>query len=72
MLEVLVGISLTFIVFEFIDEWHQRRQSKRRLAAIRQHSPAMRRPWDTLRGRWADSPAENSSKSLHAPNDPGS
>ena len=71
MLEVLVGISLTFIVFEFADEWHQRRQSKRRLAALRQHSSAMRRPWDTLRGRWADAPAEEPSKSLQAPSDPG-
>ncbi|MDB5553556.1 MAG: hypothetical protein JWL86_3540 [Rhizobium sp.] len=71
MLEVLVGISLCFIAFEFLDEWHQRRQSKRRLAAIRQHSSALRRPWDTLRGRWADTPADNPSKSMQAPRDPG-
>jgi hypothetical protein len=55
MLEVLVGISFAFVVLEFADEWHQRRLSKRRLATIRKQAPLLRRPWDTLRGRWIES-----------------
>jgi hypothetical protein len=62
MLELLVGISLAFVILEFADEWQQRRLSKRRLAAIRKQAPALRRPWDTLRGRWIESPLDKPSE----------
>lgn len=59
MLEVLVGISFAFVLLEFADEWHQRRLSKRRLAVIREQAPLLRRPWDTLRGRWIESESDS-------------
>ncbi|MDB5634000.1 MAG: hypothetical protein JWR49_2855 [Tardiphaga sp.] len=62
MLEVLVGISFAFVVLEFADEWQQRRLSNRRLAAIRKQTSVLRRPWDTLRGRWIESPVEKPSE----------
>ena len=58
MLELLVGISLGFVVLELLDEWQQRRRSQRRLSALRQSASVMRRPWDTLRGRWIDPPGD--------------
>ena len=58
MLELLVGISLGFVVLELLDEWQQRRRSQRRLSDMRQRSSVMRRPWDTLRGRWLEPPGD--------------
>jgi hypothetical protein len=58
MLEILAGISFAFVVLELADEWHQRHLSKRRLAVMRGQVPILGRPWDTLRGRWIESPAE--------------
>jgi hypothetical protein len=49
----LIGLYIALIIWPYLQEWHQHRTNKARLAKMRKHHAAGHR-WDVRKGQWID------------------